>query len=184
MHLPWRSMRWLALGMSTLGVARVAAASPAYPAVVAREWGLVQAPDCTICHATDSGGTGTVVTYFGRQMQAFGLTANNEASLVEALALDKSQRTDSDRSGTSDYDDLVAGRSPNAGPGPGDAAPERPLHGCASIAAPREAGRGGVVGLTGLTLLTLALRRIRRAARPRGVRSSPRWHAVSSRSSR
>lgn len=119
------AMAWLSV------VAREASASPSYPAVVKETWALAREPECTLCHATSSGGTGTVVTYFGRHMQALGVTAEKPSALAQALEFDRAQGTDSDGSGTSDYDDLAAGRSPNAGPGPVADAGLRPEHGCA-----------------------------------------------------
>ena len=108
-----------------------AMASPPYPAVVQEQWALPTTPACTLCHATDSGGTGTVVTYFGRQMQAFGLRAEDESSLIAALARDKTEHTDSDGDGEPDYDALVSAKSPNSGPGPKGGGPPAPEWGCA-----------------------------------------------------
>ena len=143
--------------------AREAAASPSYPGVIQETWGLARAPDCTICHATSSGGTGTVVTFFGRRMQALGVTAGSPSALAQALDFDRAQRVDSDGSGTADYEDLSAGRSPNSGPGPAADTGLRPEHGCAT-------GRGSPPAGDGLVAVTVAsvaavLRRRRRRAR-------------------
>ena len=121
----------LALVLALVLTSRSAMASPPYPAIVQEQWSLPTTPACTLCHATDSGGTGTVVTYFGRQMQAFGLRAEDESSLIEALARDKTEHTDSDGDGEPDYDSLVSAKSPNSGPGPKGGGPPAPEWGCA-----------------------------------------------------
>ena len=121
----------LILVLALVLVSRSAMASPPYPAIVQQQWSVPATPACTLCHATDSGGTGTVVTYFGRQMQAFGLRAEDESSLIEALVRDKSEHTDSDGDGEPDYDSLVSGKSPNSGPGPKGGGPPAPEWGCA-----------------------------------------------------
>jgi len=159
----------IALGLS-LSFAASALASPSYPAVIEEEWRLTYTPACTTCHASDSGGRGTVVTYFGIELQSLGLTAQNDASLVEALREDKAQQIDSDGSGTSDYDDLVAGRDPNSGPGPSGGGPVRPLHGCA--AAPGHDSEGSAALVLALALLWAARRRQRSSRCESGLRST------------
>ena len=150
-----------ALAMTLLSVcARQAAASPSYPGVIQETWGLARAPECTICHATSSGGTGTVVTYFGRRMQALGVTAESPSALAQALDFDRAQRVDSDGSGTTDYEDLAAGRNPNSGPGPVTDAGLRPEHGCAT-------GRGSPAGGDGLLVAAVAVGLRRRRCRAR-----------------
>jgi hypothetical protein len=141
-------------------LAREAAASPSYPGVVAEVWALAQAPECTICHATSSGGTGTVVTYFGRHLQALGVTAENPSALAQALELDRAQRTDSDGSGTTDYEDLAAGRSPNVGPGPVADEELRPEHGCATVRGSTPPD-GGLVLVVAVASTAAGLRRRR-----------------------
>jgi hypothetical protein len=142
---------------------RRAAASPAYPAVVEETWALARAPECTICHATSSGGTGTVVTYFGRHLQELGVTAESPSTLAQALELDRAQGTDSDGSGTTDYEDLAAGRSPNAGPGPVADGGLRPEHGCATTTdSPRS---GDTLFVVALSSAAVGLRRRRGRAR-------------------
>jgi MYXO-CTERM domain-containing protein len=146
-------------GLSLSG--RDAAASPAYPGVVKETWALSREPECTICHATSSGGTGTVVTYFGRRMQALGVTAENPSALVQALEQDRAERTDSDGSGTTDYEDLVSGRSPNAGPGPVADAELRPEHGCTTGQGSPPPGGGLFVVTFATVAASLRRRRVR-----------------------
>ena len=147
----------------TILAASRAHASPGFPAVLRDEWQLSYTPDCTLCHASESGGRGTVVTYFGQQMEALGVVAQSDATLVEALSLDKAQSIDSDGSGTTDYDDLVARRDPNSGPGPSGGGRIRPLHGCAMA---QVSGDDGAALLLFTALLALVL-----AARRRSVRN-------------
>ena len=51
---------------------------------------------------------------------------------------------DSDGSGTSDYEDLVARRDPNSGPGPAGGGRIRPLHGCTAGRAQGEESGGAI----------------------------------------
>ena len=143
----------------TLTAAR-AHASPGFPAVIHQDWELSYTPECTLCHASESGGRGTVVTYFGQEMEALGVIAQSDATLAEALSVDKAQGVDSDGSGTSDYDDMVAGRDPNSGPGPSGGGRIRPLHGCAMGHAPGDGGDGAAVFLLLACALVARRRRV------------------------
>ena len=157
-----RNSNWLsAFALAWLFASRAASASPQYPSVVQQQWALPATPACTLCHATDSGGTGTVVTYFGRQMQAFGLRAEDESSLIDALARDKSEQTDSDGDGVSDFDAMASAKSPNSGPGPKGGGPPAPEWGCAMRGVPPHRG----LAMTFVLGLALAVRRARRRNR-------------------
>jgi MYXO-CTERM domain-containing protein len=111
--------------------AGAARATPNFPGAIQRELGLQNPPACTICHATDQGGTGTVVKPFGIYVRSRGLIPFDEASLHTALQAAAGERHDSSGTGVSDIDKLKAGQDPNpvsAGTGSGPA--EAPTHGC------------------------------------------------------
>ena len=89
-------------------------ASTVYPAELATVAGMPCSPTCTVCHATNSGGLGTVTAEFGLAMMDHGLTGGADTELLgttfEALA---AEAIDSDGDGTTDADELAAGFDPN-----------------------------------------------------------------------
>ena len=92
----------------------VAFASLTYPAEVADVLEMPCEPQCTLCHATIAGGTGTVTQDFGQAMMARGLTGvNNVEALDAALQAIADDAVDSDDDGTVDVDELRAGQNPN-----------------------------------------------------------------------
>jgi hypothetical protein len=138
-----------------LAVAAVAApiaarATPNFPSAMARDLQLPASPACTVCHATDSGGTGTVVKPFGKYLLSRGLVPFDEGSLAGALAAAGGERHDTDGDGILDVDALKQGLDPN-GSSPSPAGLEDPSFGCSST------GRGGAAS-TVLLALVVALR--------------------------
>jgi MYXO-CTERM domain-containing protein len=136
-------------------------ATPDFPAAIARDLQLSAPPPCTICHATDAGGSGTVVKPFGKYLVSRGLVPFDEASLARALAAAAGENHDSDGDGISDIEVLRRGLDPN-GSAAGASSLEDPTFGCST-------GRGGgstwfLVLLVGLGLA--AARARRRTARP------------------
>jgi hypothetical protein len=129
------STTWFALLLSAgliLATDR-ASASSVYPTEVEEALMLSAPPACTLCHNSDVGGDGTVVTPFGRSMIQLGATGdNNRATLREALLESDDQGVDSDVDGVTDLDEIRAGEDPNDNPDPG-AFEDLPLpeHGCA-----------------------------------------------------
>jgi MYXO-CTERM domain-containing protein len=122
-------------------------ASPTFPPAIAQQLGLATPPACTICHASNAGGAGTVTKRFGQYLQSRGLQAGDEDSLRNALLADQGEHHSSDGH-EADLDALLAGDDPN-GTRPGlDAA-----YGCSSGSAPG--------GLALLACFLLALRRRR-----------------------
>ena len=127
--------RW-SFGLSGLVVALFAGnarASDVYPGELAATLMLTQAEPCTLCHQSDAGGDGTVVTPFGRSMILLGATGNdNRSTLREALQESDRKGIDSDGDGYTDLDELRAGEDPNDNPDPG-AVEDLPVpeHGCA-----------------------------------------------------
>src|SRR6478609_2423287 len=94
--------------------ARTAFSSTPFPPTIQAELGLKAAPACTLCHRSDVGGFGTVVTPFGRtMMNRLGVSAANIGSLKAGLAADEAQQLDSDGDGASDIDELQADMDPN-----------------------------------------------------------------------
>lgn len=142
--------------MFLLLLAGLASASSNYPGAVADDLGLNCTPQCTICHATNGGGGGTVTADFGVAMMDRGLTGDGQtAALIAALDAMTTDGVDSDGDGVSDVDQLIAGADPNTGDSFCDVV--GPTYGCFS-----HAPTGG--GLLGLVLGAAAIAR-RRPAR-------------------
>ena len=95
-------------------VALPAAASDTFPARIQQDLHLDKAPDCILCHETESGGKNTVKQPFGLSMRQAGLVAGNLGSLDIALQTLEKKETDSDGDGVPDIDELRRGRNPNA----------------------------------------------------------------------
>jgi len=141
-----------------------ARATPNFPAAIARDLQASGPPACTICHATNTGGSGTVVKPFGTYLVSRGLVPFDEGSLAGALAAAAGERHDTDGDGILDVDALKQGLDPN-GTSPQAAGLEDPTFGCASA-------RGG--GETSLFLALVVLLRLAAASlcRLRGLASS------------
>lgn len=71
------------------------------------------APGCRLCHQTDAGGLKTATKPLGRSLLAAGVAGANVPSLLAGLDTLEADGTDSDRDGSSDIDELVAGTDPN-----------------------------------------------------------------------
>lgn len=127
-----------ALGTALLLATTGAAASSSYPADIKANLGSSGTPACTLCHDTNSGGSGTANTPFAKSMKAAGLTGGgNAASVTAALDSLKTNNIDSDGDGTPDVDELVAGTDPNgAGAGNTSTAAPDPTFGCVAAIAP------------------------------------------------
>lgn len=102
-------------------------ATPNFPSVIQQRIGLAQPPPCTVCHATDAGGAGTVVKPFGIYLQSRGLVPFDEASLRNALMADIAEHHSSG-GGLTDIDALKAGLDPNGTGGSN----LMPAYGCSS----------------------------------------------------
>jgi len=105
-------------------------ATPNFPSAIQQQLGLAQPPPCTVCHATDAGGAGTVVKPFGIYLQSRGLVPFDEASLRNALTADIAEHHSSSGALT-DVDALKAGLDPN-GTGGSNLIP---AYGCSSTGA-------------------------------------------------
>lgn len=165
-----------ALLIAAPGVAR---ASSAYPGGIQAHLSLGYAPPCTVCHETDSGGSGTATKAFGSALRQNGLSGGgNTASLDSALDALAAADTDSDCDGVSDVTQLGEGREPNTGEyidGSGKPAPDNagcaetgsgePGYGCgARVAAGSSNESAWPIAAALATMIGLALSR-RRAAR-------------------
>lgn len=135
-------------------VATAAWASGGYPSEVASYLGVPCTPQCTICHATNDGGDGTVIQDFGVALLDRGLTGgSNYTALHTALDQLAADGVDSNGDGTPDVDQLASGADPNTGTPFCDV--QTPVYGCSTTGA----GPAALVGtLTGL-LVTFGLRR-------------------------
>jgi hypothetical protein len=134
----------LALAVTSPLAAR---ATPNFPAAIARDLQLSSPPACTICHATNAGGSGTVVKPFGKYLVSRGLAPFDEGSLAGALAAAAGEHHDTDGDGILDVDALKQGLDPNGSSTPATTL-EDPSFGCAST-------RGG--GGTSTLLLALVV---------------------------
>jgi len=142
---------WMAT-VCAMSVAGAARATPNFPGAIQRELGLQSPPPCTICHATNEGGTGTVVKPFGIYLRSRGLVPFDEGSLHIALLAAAGERHDSSGSGVTDIDQLKAGNDPNSPPGGGSAGSSvsAPSYGCSTSG-------GSAAGLLPFAALSAAL---------------------------
>ena len=103
-----------------------AEASLNYPEAIQDHLGLTMLPECTLCHATELGGDGTVDEPFGLTANMLGAGGDNDtSSLIVALNQMQSRNTNSDGDFVGDVAELRAGTDPNvydASPGAGGAA--------------------------------------------------------------
>jgi hypothetical protein len=112
-------------------------ATPDFPAAIQRQLALAGPPRCTVCHATDSGGAGTVVHSFGTYLQSRGLQPGDEDSLRNALLADIAEHHSSNGGLSTDVDALHAGLDPNG------TATVVPTYGCST----RGSGPGALASL-------------------------------------
>lgn len=173
-----RSLIKIPLALALLCAPGLAAASSSYPDAIKTDLALTYAPPCTVCHQTNSGGTGTATQAFATAMRQRGLTGgSNTGSLSGALQALEGEKTDSDCNGTPDIAQLEGGQDPNtglfidgsgktgmasAGCAGGD---DNPRYGCgAQLAAAPVADSSPAIIAAVATVLGLALSRRRRRA--------------------
>jgi MYXO-CTERM domain-containing protein len=109
-------MRSLALHTALLAsilVAPIASASETFPPVVRQFAGSAREPECTICHQTNSGGTGTATKPFAEYMRKRRLVAKDVDALRTALRAMQGEGHDTDNDGVTDFEELKAGTDPN-----------------------------------------------------------------------
>lgn len=142
--------------ITVLMLASAAMASAVYPAAVEINAGMPCTPQCTLCHSTNAGGAGTVVSSFGNSMKDRGLLGGGQTDLLIA-ALDQMgvDGVDSDNDGIIDVDELANGDNPNGGVA--FCSVLTPTYGC-------DTGSGLGVGASAAILSIAAIRR-RKAAR-------------------
>ena len=150
--------------MHPLFVAAALIATPDFPAAIGRDLSLQTVPRCSICHATDAGGAGTVVQPFGVYLRSRGLRPFDESSLRNALLADAGEGHSSNTAGISDIDALKAGQDPNA-PAAAGAADLTPAFGCS------HAGSQDLLTFLALAACLLAWRR--HPANPDGPHPQP-----------
>ena len=131
-----------------------ALASSTYPDAIATELGVSCTPQCTVCHETNSGGSGTVIMEFGMAMEDRGLTGGaNTSGLQTALASMTADGVDSDGDGVSDTDELIAGTDPNPGGAP-FCDVLTPTYGCFNTTQRPASGMALLGALTAFVLVT------------------------------
>lgn len=149
---------------SILVTATRAQASPDFPDVIASTLSA-PVPACTVCHATLSGGAGTVTKAFGQYLQQRGLAAGDTDSLKKALSAMTGEKHDSDKDGVTDEAALKQGKDPN---GALSSNVEPIAYGCGGgnrIAA-RSPASGDALAYLAASGLVLALVRTQRRRRP------------------
>lgn len=118
-------------------------ASESYPAALTSALQLKTIPACTLCHASNLGGAGTVVTKFGRTLQMFGARGGGDTkALNRALANEQMIAVDSDDDGVMDLEELHDGSDPNVR----DREPPPPEPSAEGGSASTPTGTGGTVG--------------------------------------
>lgn len=160
----------LALG---LFVSTSARASPDYPVALAGHLSLSVVPQCTICHQTLAGGTGTATKPFAQYMQSRGLVPENEQSLKTAAEALQGEAASGVSPATGYLAALEAGEDPNDPSGSDGSAPPAPQYGCgAASVAPMRAREPRSLGsalVSVIVTILLARRRGRRSRRERGA---------------
>jgi len=142
-----------------------ARATPNFPAAIQKNLQLSAPPACTICHATNDGGSGTVTKQFGKYLVSRGLVPFDENSLAGALAAAAGERHDTDGDGILDIDALKQGLDPNGSSSP-TAALEDPTFGCST------ARSGGATNTALLVLVVLLRLAAAQLSRRRGLQSA------------
>lgn len=105
--------------------------STLYPSEVQTLSGASCEPACTVCHSSNTGGSGTVTQPFGMEMTSRGLTGgSNTVALADAYTQLIDDDVDSDGDGTSDAEALASDLDPNTGLGL--CGGESPTFGCLS----------------------------------------------------
>ncbi len=138
------------------GLLSAAWASFPYPDALQSNVGGACTPQCTVCHATNSGGGGTVTMDFGKAMMVRGLSGGSDsASLAAAVDQMTTDEVDSDGDGTLDVDELALGDDPNPG-GLAFCDIVTPQYGCVSVV-PRPPRWS--MALVGFTLAAWTVRR-------------------------
>lgn len=148
-----------------------ARATPNFPEAIARDVQASGPPACTICHATNSGGSGTVVKPFGKYLVSRGLAPFDENSLAGALAAAAGERHDTDGDGVLDIDALKQGIDPN-GSSTSSTGLEDPTFGCSST-------RGGAENTVLLGLVVALRLAAAEMCRRRGLKASTKDETVS-----
>jgi len=150
----------LAIG---LAAPAVAFATPNFPAAIARDLQLASPPACTICHATNEGGSGTVTKPFGKYLVSRGLVPFDENSLAGALAAAAGERHDSDGDGITDIDALKQGLDPNGSSSTHAVTLDDPSFGCSATGS---TGRTSTLFIVLPLILRLLVHAIRRSSGP------------------
>jgi hypothetical protein len=143
-----------------------ALATPNFPAAIARDLQLSSPPACTICHATNEGGSGTVVKPFGKYLVSRGLAPFDEGSLAGALGAAAGEHHDTDGDGLLDIDALKQGLDPNGSTSAHAPTLEDPSFGCSAT------GAGGATSTLLLVLVVVLRLAAGHMCRMRGIQSA------------
>lgn len=102
------------LATAALAMAKPAEASTGYPQAISEALTMPCAPPCIICHATNAGGKGTIVTQFGKTAMTLGLTGGEQLDLLRTTLQKMAQMgINSDADPEIDTDELTVGTDPS-----------------------------------------------------------------------
>jgi hypothetical protein len=153
---------------SALLLAADASADPAFPKSLQQHWNVPCTPSCGVCHFDASGGPAKIRKTtngkpgFGAKLLSYGLDVGDLSSINAALDADKSDQSDVDGDGKSDFDELSVGDDPND-PTPGASVCSGPEFGCVRVA--RQGPVDGVASVSAAAVLLLGLTALRRRRR-------------------
>jgi hypothetical protein len=136
---------WILALLASSFAAAPSLASETYPAALAAALKMTTVPQCTLCHASNLGGMGTVITKFGRSLIAHGaIGGSNIGALRSALSSELKDPVDSDGDSVPDIDELREGSDPNVVDH--QAPPPDTVTEGGNAGTPESGGAGGVPG--------------------------------------
>jgi len=136
-----RTLQAITVTALVLLAAPSASARPTFPKVLADSLNMPCAPPCTICHATNDGGFGTVVQPFGMLVHHL-LPDHTDDGLRRVLGPLEGAGLDSNHDGLGDVASLRQGIDPNS-----DAELCALDHGCGANVEPAPAGTDAALAL-------------------------------------
>jgi hypothetical protein len=170
-----QSLRFFAVGavasIAPLLVVTQAAADPAAPAFVQERFGLPCTPECTLCHATISGGFGNKRMVNGKSfidaIEKCGFVPTDQSTWptsFQACETNPMFITDTDGDGTPDMQELRAGTDPSDPTPDAQVCGGGPSYGCVRVARGTSVDGFALMTSGAVLLAGIALMRRRRSA--------------------